>query len=500
MYARMPRGGAVLGGRRMSVIAGTNVDFDPKSERFIQDPYPLLHELMQKDPLHYSDHLQGWVVTRYEDVRALLADQENLSADRLRSGLDYLENKAPTEEDKQVFRELKHTFQSWVVFNDPPDHTRLRKLMDKGFKKRVIQNLRPAIELAAKDLLDEAIKRTVGPDGKTGKMELMREYANPVPARVIADMLGVPHKDMPRLVELSNDIASFVLVARNTPDKYKNAARSLRELRTYFSGLIDSAKAAMPDTPDPEVKENVLNTLIRASEDGESLSVDELIATSILLIFAGRFYLVLFFLSDPLPPIRRVAHPTVSPCCNTGHETTTHLIASTQYSFIKHPSQREKMKANLEDNTLLRNCIDEVLRYDGPSLANVRVARHDFELMGKNIKKGDRLFLFSCSANHDPSMFDGPDDFDIERKKARRHLTFGYGKHFCIGGPLAKLEGEIVTAELLRRFKSIKLDESAPGLAKYVHEDGREQPQPPFIDLIITRGMQQLPIVYELDE
>jgi len=436
--------------RSMSVSSAVSF----RSLEFIQDPYPALKKLMKDDPVHYSKELDGWVVTRYEDVRTLLADTERLTADRIRPFLNHLEKKTTDPNEAKMFRALRETFQSWVVFNDPPDHTRLRKLMDKAFRKRVVEGLRSKIESASETLLEEAIQQG---NAAGGKMELISGYANKLPARVIADLLGVPHEDMPKLVDWSNGIAAFVLVSRNDKEKYTNAAAALEHLRAYFKQHVEKKKQAL--NPNAEV-EDVIDGMIRATEGSDQLTMDELIATAILLIFAG-------------------------------HETTTHLITNGMLILSRNKDQLEALR---KDATLVPNCIEEILRYDGPSLANVRLASKDFEYNGKQIKQRDRFFLFSCSANRDDSVFENADTFDIKRPNAKRNLTFGFGKHFCIGAPLARLEGEIALRHLIQRLKTWDLDTADDKLVRSIVDNSV---QPPWVDLIVTRGMKRLPITFQ---
>lgn len=412
-----------------------------------------------------------------------------------------------------MFRTLRETFQSWVVFNDPPDHTRLRKLMDKAFRKRVIMNLRQRIEAACEDLLSEAISKAErrennnNNDLATIRLELIKEFANPLPARVIADLLGVPHADMPSLVEWSNGIAGFVLVSRNDKDKYVKALNSLKLLRAYFLEVIEAKKrrnsSVTSEDEGTTPPGDVLDGMIRASEGSDKLTLDELIATSILLIFAG-------------------------------HETTTHLIANGALAFARSPGQIAAMRemiaqsealaasaSRLEKKTTtgggdegeeeaaaaaaadpFKNAVEEVLRYDGPSLANVRVARANFQLAPHApVRAKDRLFLFGCSANRDAEVFgETADEFDVRRPNAKRNLAFGFGKHFCIGAPLARLEGEIAFREIFKRFSKIELDTGSPELIATARgtTTTTTEASPPFVDLIVTRGMKSLPLVLEL--
>lgn len=339
--------------------------------------------------------------------------------------------------------------------------------MDKGFRKRVVENLRGKIETASKELLDEAVKEA----GGTNRMELISAYASRLPARVIADLLGVPHGDMDELVGWSNGIAAFVLVSRNDKEKYVNAASALEHLREYFlkhievKKLASAAKLANGEIEDDDDAPamDVIDAMIKAGEEKDKLSLDELIATSILLIFAG-------------------------------HETTTHLIANGMLALSQNP---EQLRLVQKDNSLIPNCIEEILRFDGPSLANIRLAKTDFEYAGHNIKRRDRLYLFSCSANRDSAMFQNPDKFDVTRANAKRNLTFGFGKHFCIGAPLARLEGEIAIRDLISRFETCNVDLKDDGLVRDV-VNGIETLAPPFVDLIVTRGMKRLPLEFSL--
>ena len=403
------------------------VAYDLRSPAFIADPFPTLAEMRRDDPVHWSDSLGGWVLTRHDDVRQGLRDKR-LSSDRIRPFVDHMDG-----EDRALVDELGESLGHWAVFNDPPVHTRLRGLMNKAFTTRAIQGLRPNIQGIVDDLLDDV--------EAAGRMDVIRDFAYPLPATVIADMLGVPRRDVDNLKKWSDDLGTFVLTSRVNPDKYRLAAHGIREMTEYFQDLI----AERQRNPGGDVTSG----LIEAHLEGDRLTADEMVSNCILLLFAG-------------------------------HETTTHLIGNGLYALLTHPDQLADLRENWQDQKLVQNAVEEILRWDGPSLAGVRVAGEDVEIRGKRIKKGERLFLFNAAAGRDPELFPDPDRFDIRRKEAGRHVNFGYGIHFCIGAPLARLEGEIALTTMMRRFDDWTM----------------EQPKLDWSDSIIVRGVHALNVSF----
>jgi cytochrome P450 len=382
---------------------------DLRSPEFIADPFPVLAELRRRDPVHWNSSLGGWVLTRHDDVRDGLRDKR-LSADRIRPFLDHLK-----DADRARIAELGDTLRMWAVFTDPPVHTRLRGLMNKAFTTRAIDGLAPNIQAIVDDLLD----RVAG----QGRMDAIRDFAYPLPATVIADMLGVPRGDVESLKAWSDDLAAFVLTSRVNPDRYRVAAESMREMVAYFEDLVALRRR--------EPGDDVMSGLIAAHEAGDRLSVAELVANTILMLFAG-------------------------------HETTTHLIGNGLLALLRHPEQLARLKAHRHDRSVVRNAVEEILRFDGPTLASVRVVDRRFEIDGKTLTPGERVFLFNAAANRDPAVFPEPDRFAIDRPEAGRNVAFGYGLHFCIGAPLARLEGEIAFATLLDRLDDLALVQSTP--------------------------------------
>lgn len=399
------------------------VYFDARSAAVIADPYPALRALRDHDPVHWSDRLGGWMLTRYDDIRRSLRDPR-LSSDRMRPFFSHL-----PEDARRELRDLGEHMALWAVFNDPPDHTRLRGLMNKAFTSSAVAALRPRIAELVHELVDGLLER--------GETDFIRHFAYSLPAGVIAAMLGVPRADVDRLKQWSDDLGSFVLTSRLSPNKYTRANTAIREMNAYFGDLVEARRRQPAD--------DVASALTAAGERGDFLSRDELVAACVLLLFAG-------------------------------HETTTHLLGNGLLALLRHPDQLLALKDNAEDEKAVSAAVEEMLRWDGPSLAQVRILADDYELGGRVMRKGDRVFQMLAAANRDPEAFENPDAFDIARRD-NRHLTFGFGIHFCLGAPLARLEAQIAFPILLDRLKEI-------GLAG----------APDWSDSIVVRGLNRLPI------
>jgi cytochrome P450 len=385
------------------------------------NPFPIFRRLQDEDPVHWSDAVKGWNVTRYDDVRAIALDRE-LSADRVRPFFEVL----PTDEQRKL-ADLRHYLTLWAVFKDPPDHTRLRGLMNRAFTPRAVEALRPNIERIVDDLLDNIVTRSA--------TDFIADFAYPLPASVIMDMLGVPRSDLAVMKMWSDDIALFVGIARTTPGKHARAQAGTREMAAYFRRLVAERRAAPRD--------DMISALIAAEEEAQHLTEDEIVATCILLLFAG-------------------------------HETTANLIGNGVLALLRHPEQLAKLRARPE---LAASAVEECLRYDGPSGALARVVAVEHELGGRRLKQGERVYAWMNAANRDPRRFPDPGRFDIERTD-NRHLTFGHGAHFCLGAPLARLEAQIAFPRILAR-----LDKLALAAERFE-----------WIDSLILRGVKHLPV------
>ena len=375
--------------------------YDPRLPEVQADPYPGLRRLQDEDPVHRSEVLSAWVLTRYADVKVALADPR-LSADRI---TPFLEHQVRGGGD--TIRELGRQVGLWAVFTDPPTHTRLRGLLNRAFTSNTVERLRPRIETIVAELL--------GAVGAAGRMDVIGDFAYPLPVTVIGELIGLPREDRERLKRWSDELASFVGSARETPDKYTRAGQGLGEMSEYFRRLIALRRAAPRD--------DIMTSLIAAEERGAVLTEDELVATCVMLLFAG-------------------------------HETTANLIGNGVLTLLRHRAELETWR---RDPSLTPTGVEELLRYDGPGQAMVRVAREDLDLYGRRIRRGERLFLMINGANRDPRQFVDPDRLDVCRTD-NRHLAFGQGPHFCVGAPLARLEAEIAIPALITRLDGLLLE------------------------------------------
>ena len=397
------------------------IDYKPNDPALLADPFPLYRRLRDEDPAHWSTRLKAWVLTRYDDVRRVCLDT-SMSSDRLRPFFATL----PPPEAKRV-EELARYLTLWMVFRDPPEHTRLRRLAAKVFHVRSINALRPNIEATTRWLLDAI--------GERERFDFIAEFAGPLPALVIIDMLGAPREELGRLKHLSDEMSLFIGSARDAPEKYARAASATREMAAIFRELILARRAAP--------QRDLLSELVALEDGGDRLSDDELVATCILLLFAG-------------------------------HETTTHHLANGLRALLQFPDQLEALRANA---ALAPAAVEELLRYDGPIGAQVRIVQEPHELHGKQLKAGERVFLLMNAANRDPRAYDDPDRVDLKRNGVP-HLTFGFGAHICLGFPLARLEGQIALPAVLARWRRLEL--------------GAERLE--WMDSMVLRGMTALPL------
>jgi cytochrome P450 len=395
------------------------VAYDPRLPSTLANPYPVFRELQDAEPVHPSAILGGWVVTRYAEVKACLADAR-LSSDRITPFVQHRAGRAEAaarRTDAPAIETLGRTLGLWAVFADPPRHTHLRALMNRAFTPRAVERLRPRIE----EIVGELVERVQARD----HLDLIRDFAYPLPITVIGDMLGVPATDRERLKEWSDELATFVGSAVATPDKYERAAKSVSKMRDYFRGLVVERRRGPCD--------DLLSALVVAKERNDVLTEDEIVATSILLLFAG-------------------------------HETTTNLIGNGMLALLRAPREL----ARLRDNPAL-----------GPSGVMTRVAAEDVAIDGVKIARGDRLFLMINAANRDPRQFDDPDRLDVAREP-NRHVAFGAGIHFCVGAPLARLEAQIAVPALLAALPDLALGSA----------------QLDWLDSLVFRGVRSMPVTF----
>ncbi|MCZ4552447.1 cytochrome P450 [Gordonia rubripertincta] len=398
----------------------------------VADPYSYFAELRATDPVHWIASYRSWFVVRHDDVSEALKN-EDFSSDRIAPVIERLRSK--DRPDISLIETLE-LLNGWLVFRNPPEHTRFRRLVHKAFSPRMIAAMREEVVSVAGELMDLAVARS-SPDRPT---DLIHEIAYPLPAIVIAGMLGVPPEDRDLFKDWSDDISALVFGALDDEGRHERARHGMSELVRYIGELLDRVRLQPGDD---------LATALVESRDGEDgLTNEELIAICVNLLFGG-------------------------------HETTTNLIANSMLGLLKNPEQKELLRT---DPAIIGAAIEEFLRYDGPAKSVVRVVAADTELGGKSMKRGDRVFLMLAGANHDPEVFDRPDELDL-RRKPNKHIGFGAGVHYCLGASLARLEASVVIPLMLERFPECEL--------------GSEQLE--WDPVLLTRGMKHLPVFLHAD-
>ncbi len=367
-----------------------------------RNPYPLYAQMRAASPVFCNPDTGLWMVFDYEGAKQVLNDHDTFSS---RTGHD------------------------WLIFHDPPRHTKLRALLSKAFTPRSVANLEPRIRELSRELLDRAAGRA--------EIDLAADFSVPLPMRVIAEMIGVPQADLPRyhrwsdvILDMSYTIGERGEAARAAHEAFRAAAV---EMNDYLTGLLAERRAAPRD--------DLLTRLLHAEVDGERLTQPEILGFFQLFIVGGQ-------------------------------ETTTNLINNAVLCFLEHPDQLARLRAEPD---LLPSAIEEVLRYRAPLQWMIRITKREAEVHGRAIPAGRGVLAVIGSANRDPRAFPDPDRFDITRAP-NPHLAFSHGIHFCLGAPLARLEARIALADFLGRVKDFALAEEGPWVprkALHVHGPAR---------------------------
>ncbi len=374
--------------------------FAPHDLDFVADPYPAYAELRAEAPMHHDAATDHWLVSRFADVNVLLRDR--------RMGRTYLHLATHAEMGHPDPPGWHGPF--WDLINagildmEPPDHTRVRRLVAKAFTPRFVEGLRPRVQAIMDELVDQV-------DG-TGEFDLM-QVAEPLPVTVIAEMLGVPDADRAHLRPWSADITKMYELDPSV-EMQRDAVRASTEFSEYLRGLARERRH--------DGGEDLISRLARVVDEGETLAEDELVGTCVLLL-------------------------------NAGHEATVNSTLIGWWTLFRHPDQLQQLR---EDRSLLPNAIEELLRFDTPLQMFERWVLEPFELHGVEVPRGAELGLLFGSANHDPEAFDHPDALVLSREP-NPHLTFGAGIHFCLGAPLGRQELQISFATLLDRFPNLEL-------------------------------------------
>lgn len=397
------------------------------SPEFKANPYPFYARLREESPVCrviLPTREPAWLITRYADVTTALKD------DRL------VKNAANALTSEQLarqrwFRKVFVSLRRNMLSLDPPDHTRLRALVQKAFTPRMVEQMRPRIEVLADGLLDAVQSQR--------RMDVIRDYALPLPATIIAEMLGVPAKDRHRFHRWSNAIMSAASSTWRLAKVIPNALALVRYLRKII-------RVRRTDPGD-----DLVSALIQAEEAGDRLSEAELSSMVFLLLAAG-------------------------------HETTVNLIGNGTLALLEHPDQLQKLR---DEPALIKPAVEELLRYTGSvDIATERYAREDVTVAGETIPRGEMVLAVVASANRDERQFPHPNLLDIAREP-NKHLAFGLGTHFCLGASLARLEGQIAIATLLRRAPELRLA-APPDRLRWRRG-------------LLLRGLESLPVAFDTD-
>jgi len=387
-----------------------DVPFDNPLLAAVRDnPYPLYQRLLAQAPVQWNEVLHAWTLARYADVVGTLTDsrfsaERPIAETRAAAGPDAAASPANLDPDSSP-----RLARSMLV-SDPPDHTRLRALVQKAFTPRMIEQLRPRIIAIVGELLDRMSQKS-GIDSEV--VDLIGDLAYPLPVVVIAELLGVPAEDRVKFHEWSAVVAASLdpLVSESVATRVVEARAALH---AYLREIIALRRR--------EPRADLISALVAVEEQGDVLSEPELVVMCTLLLIAG-------------------------------HETTVNLIGNGMLALLRHPQELARLRA---DPSLITSAVEELLRFDSPVQLTARIATERLEIGGRAIEAGQWVLPLLGAANHDPAQFADPETLDLSRTP-NNHVAFGRGIHFCLGAPLARLEGQIAIAALVRRFPNLAL-------------------------------------------
>ncbi|MBD3921666.1 cytochrome P450 [Paenibacillus sp. PR3] len=398
-------------------------NLDLSSPEFKKNAHEIYKQLRQNEPLleiAMPDGQRAWLSTRYDDAIQILKDDERFTKN--------LQSLSPEDYSAIMPHKEMDLISKQMLSSDPPDHARLRSIVSKAFSPQMIEDMQNEIQRITDDLIDRIQEK--------GSMEIIADFAFPLPIIVISQMLGIPENDHYLVKKWSSDF----IESANNRDKLKEAFPSIQAFGRYIDELI-TERRKHPGS-------DLISMLIQAHDNRDRLTAEELSSTIWLLIVAG-------------------------------HETTVNLIGNGLLALLENPDQLRLWRS---DPALAQPGIEELLRYYSPvEIATSRWARHDFTWHGKNVRKSDLIFVGLAAANRDPDQFENPDRLDITRKK-NKHMAFGNGIHFCLGAPLARLEGKIALSTLLRRLPNLRIDTTSEELK--------------WRSGILMRGLERFPVTF----
>jgi cytochrome P450 len=379
----------------------------------VADPYPALARLRDEAPVSYDDRTNQWLVSRHADVNALLRDRR-LGRSYLRVASHEAWGRLPPPEDQAPFWDLLAV---QMIDMEPPDHTRLRRLVSTAFTPRTVEALRPRIEAIVDGAIDDA--------QALGEFDLIADLLEGVPVAVIAELLGIPDEDRHLLRPWSADM-TLMFELNPTPDAQRRATAASAAFEAYLRDIARERRRA----PGPDLVSQLGAVL---EQDGDRLTEDELIGTAVLLL-------------------------------NAGHEASVNGAANSWWALFRHPEALARLRA---DPGLVPTAIEELLRFDTPAPMFERWVLEEIEVHGVTIPRGQELALQFAAANRDPAAFDQPDAIVLDRSP-NRYLSFGAGIHYCLGAPLAKLEFEILFGAILRRLPRLQVTEEPTWKPRFV--------------------------------
>ncbi len=372
---------------------------NPLTPEFLQDPYPTYRQLREEAPIFWSDKSKYWLITRYEDVHSILKDMS------YEKQLQRWKQVNPMVKMIPEVSKLMGTRAKWMLNMNPPDHTRLRGLVNRAFTPKMVNEMRPHIQEIADYIIDRLQDKE--------EFDLVADFAFPLPVVVIAEMLGVPREDREQFKLWSHALTDTLEPEPNI-EKMKQANKATEELYEYLRPLVAERRK--------NPKNDLITALAAAEEEGKKLTEDELLANCVLILVAG-------------------------------HETTVNLIGNAVRTLLQHPDQLDLLKANPD---LIGSAIGEVLRFESPVQSTRRLAGETLDLNGTKINEGDMLVLLLGAANRDPAQYENPDTFDIQRD-TKKHMAYGHGIHHCLGSSLADAEAQIAVGTLFKRLPNLRL-------------------------------------------
>jgi cytochrome P450 len=391
----------------MSVRFDPTIDDELASDSYRVDPYPVYRQLRREHPVYWSERFGFWLLSRYGDVLAALRDGGPHFSLR---GTVAAKIATLDPAVQPSLEPLREHYATGLMHSDPPEHTRVRRLISNVFTPRTIEGMRPQITAVVDRLLDE-----IAPGSE---LDLVRDFAFPLPAIVISSVLGLDETDRIRFKAWSDDIAVFIGTSKATPLDADQAQTSLIDAREYLGQLADLRRG--------HPRDDLISRLVSASED-EGLTPGELLSTCVTFLIGG-------------------------------HETTTALISSAVFLLSRNPVQRRLI---MEDPSAIQGLVEETIRYETPGQRAVRRVANDVQVGESLLREGQTAMLMLGAANRDEDYFDDPERFDL-RRNPNRHLGFGLGPHACIGAPLARLESQIALTRLFARFRDLTVSDEPP--------------------------------------